>query len=158
MSEFVVDGHTYQVGKLNALQQFHVARRIAPIIPHLMPAYLKLRVVLAEREKDEDKKAPLRESDILQFVELLQPLADALAAMKDEDAEKIFVTCLSVVQRRVGSEWISVYNVPAKQCVYSDLNDLSKQLPMIVQVLKATLGPFINGLHISPAASVAAAG
>ena len=32
-----IGGHDYAIGRLNALDQLHVSRKIAPIIPNIMP-------------------------------------------------------------------------------------------------------------------------
>ena len=38
MNELITIGeHDYTIGRLNALDQFHVSRKIAPIVPTLMP-------------------------------------------------------------------------------------------------------------------------
>ena len=34
-----IGGHDYTIGRLNALDQLHVSRKIAPIIPNIMPTF-----------------------------------------------------------------------------------------------------------------------
>jgi len=40
--EIQLGGNAYSIGRLTAKQQFHVSRRIAPIIPPLIPLFMKL--------------------------------------------------------------------------------------------------------------------
>ena len=40
--ELDLNGHRYSIGKLSAKQQFHVSRRIAPIVPTLIPVFVRL--------------------------------------------------------------------------------------------------------------------
>lgn len=41
--EIDLNGHRYSIGKLSAKQQFHMSRRIAPIVPTLIPVFVRLR-------------------------------------------------------------------------------------------------------------------
>ena len=40
--EIDLNGHRYSIGKLSAKQQFHMSRRIAPIVPTLIPVFVRL--------------------------------------------------------------------------------------------------------------------
>lgn len=87
--EIDLNGNRYSIGKLSAKQQFHISRRIAPILPTLIPVFVRL--ASGTRVVSEDPGG---------LADVLQPLADGLAAMKDEDAEYVLDTCLQVVQRK----------------------------------------------------------
>ncbi|MBB3006041.1 phage tail assembly chaperone [Cupriavidus alkaliphilus] len=141
--EIDLAGNRYSLGRLNAMQQFHVSRRIAPIVPTLIPVFLRVRA----------SGKPLTD-DLEGLAAALQPLADGLAALKDEDAEYVFGTCLSVVQRQQQTGWARVWS--GSQTMFEDM-DLAVTLPLVVQVITANLGPFINGLLTSQASSPAAA-
>lgn len=133
--EIDLEGNRYSLGRLNAMQQFHVSRRIAPIIPALIPVFLRVRA----------SGKPLTD-DMEGLAEALQPLADGLAALKDEDAEYVIGTCLSVVQRKQATGWARVWS--GNNTMFDDM-DLSVILPLAVQVITANLGPFIQGLLTS---------
>ncbi|KGV79612.1 putative bacteriophage protein [Burkholderia pseudomallei MSHR4375] len=190
-TEVQLNGVRYAIGKLSAMQQFHVSRRIAPIIPPMIPVLMKfyaeleqadvareqaranaVLAALAERaevlEGSEGAGAPAAATpvsagdhsrELLSMVDViapvLQPFADALAALKDEDAEYVFGTCLSVVERRQDAGWAKVWNTIHKTSMFDDIG-IDVMLPLVVRVVVANLGPFISGLLTSQASSPAA--
>ncbi|WP_176025686.1 phage tail assembly chaperone [Burkholderia vietnamiensis] len=181
-TEIELNGTRYAIGKLSAMQQFHVSRRIAPIIPPMIPVLVKFYAELeqadvareqarknaalaalaegAEASSAEDAGAAGdRSRELLSMVDaiapVLQPFADALAGLKDEDAEYVFGTCLSVVERWQGAGWAKVWNAVHKTSMFDDIG-IDVMLPLVVRVVVANLGPFINGLLTSQASSPAA--
>ncbi|KWZ35217.1 phage tail assembly chaperone [Burkholderia anthina] len=189
-TELKLNGVRYAIGKLNAMQQFHVSRRIAPIIPSMIPVLMKFYAeleqtdvareqertnaalaALAERAEGAEAAAAAasataapapaadRSRELLSMVDaiapVLQPFADALAGLKDEDAEYVFGTCLSVVERWQGAGWAKVWNLAHKTSMFDDIG-IDVMLPLVVRVVVANLGPFISGLLTSQASSPAA--
>ncbi|MPV55855.1 hypothetical protein CFB46_12185 [Burkholderia sp. HI2761] len=190
-TEIQLNGVRYAIGKLSAMQQFHVSRRIAPIIPPMIPVLMKFYTeleqsdvareqaranaalaVLADGAGDTEvagdtetlaAEAPAlaadRSRELLSMVDaiapVLQPFADALAGLKDEDAEYVFGTCLSVVERWQGAGWAKVWNLAHKTPMFDDIG-IDVMLPLVVRVVVANLGPFISGLLTSQASSPAA--
>lgn len=136
MTEFSINGQSYRMGKLDAMRQFHLSRRLAPIIPTLIPVFVKL-----------SREGGLSQ-DIGGFAEVLGPFADGLAQMSDEVGEYIINTCLSVVQRSVGSNWANVWNAQAKACMFEDM-DLGVIMQVVMRVVEDSLGPFISGILTS---------
>ncbi|WP_322067599.1 phage tail assembly chaperone [Burkholderia cenocepacia] len=184
-TEVQLNDSRYVIGKLSAMQQFHVSRRIAPIIPPMIPVLMKFYTELEQadvaREQARANAAlaalaggaggteapgdgtPAPEADrsreLLTLVDaiapVLQPFADALAGLKDEDAEYVFGTCLSVVERWQGAGWAKVWNIAHKTAMFDDIG-IDVMLPLVVRVVVANLGPFISGLLTSQASSPAA--
>ncbi|WP_175788110.1 phage tail assembly chaperone [Burkholderia cenocepacia] len=169
-TEIELSGKRYQIGKLNAMQQFHVSRRIAPIIPSIIPVLMKFYAEV-ERSRNAAANAALgalaagedasaaEQRGVLGLVDsiapVLQPFADALASLKDEDAEYVFGTCLSVVERQHQNGWAKVWSAAHKTSLFDDM-DMGSMLPLVVRVVVENLGPFINGLLTSQASSPAA--
>jgi len=137
MAQFEINGQTYRAGKMDAFKQFHVSRRIAPIIPTLIPVFLRLA----------NDGSIVKNLDAL--AEVLGPFADGIAAMSDESSEFVIGTCLSVVQRQNGSLWAPVWNSQQKVCMFDDL-DLGAMIQIVLRVLQDNLGPFMAGLLTSP--------
>uniref|UniRef100_UPI00374F1C2B phage tail assembly chaperone n=1 Tax=Burkholderia multivorans TaxID=87883 RepID=UPI00374F1C2B len=111
-------------------------------------------------EMDKTAVTPADEKqDVLTLVNsiapVLQPFADALAGLKDEDAEYVFGTCLSVVERWQGAGWAKVWNAVHKTSMFDDIG-IDVMLPLVVRVVVANLGSFISGLLTSQASSPAA--
>ncbi|WP_186211637.1 phage tail assembly chaperone [Burkholderia gladioli] len=178
-TEIELGGQRYQIGRMSAMQQFHVSRRIAPLIPPMVPALLKL---YAELERSQDATAtaavaaiaggaPAAEAltaardaaskrDVVSMVEsiapVLQPFADALATLKDEDADYVFGACLSVVERKHMNGWAKVWSVQHRTALFDDLA-IEVMLPLVVRVIVTNLGNFIGGLLTSQASSPGAA-
>lgn len=171
-TEIQLGGKRYQIGRLNAMQQFHVSRRIAPIIPSMIPVLMKFYAEI-ERTRNAAANAALaalaadaggagaatEQRDVLGLVDsiapVLQPFADALAGLKDEDAEYVFGTCLSVVERQHQNGWAKVWSAAHKTSLFDDM-DMGSMLPLVVRVVVENLGPFINGLLTIQASSPAA--
>jgi tail assembly chaperone len=139
MSEFELNGHEYRISKLTAMQQFHVNRKIAPLIPPLVPVFMKVH-----------KAGGLKDDGLVSLPELLQPLADGLAALPDETAEYVISTCLSALKRKNTEKgnWIAVWNQGGKVFMFADLNDMSSMIPLVIRVIQDSLGPFLQGLLI----------
>lgn len=138
MIEFNIAGQQYRAGKLNAFQQFHVSRRVSPLLPLLVPVFVKL------------SKGGKLSDDISALAEVLAPFADGLAQMPDESAEYVLSTCLSAVQRKSGDVWAPVWSQSAKTCMFDDI-DMGVMIPIVVRVVQDSLGGFINGLLSSQA-------
>ena len=76
--ELELDGHTYRVGKLDARAQFHIVRRLAPVLGELAPAL-------------QGGKGGL---------DALPPIATAVAKLSDADADYCIFGLLKVVSRK----------------------------------------------------------
>jgi hypothetical protein len=123
MSELVeISGQQYRIGRLDAKRQFHVARRLAPLLAGLGGAL-----------KGEAKG----------FAEMVSPIAEALAKMSDEDTDYVLDTCLLVVQRQSGQGWQSVM-VKNGGLLFQDI-DLPAMLQLTVAVIQQNLGSFFPG-------------
>ncbi len=137
-----VRGATYRVGRLNAMSQLHVSRRLAPLLAGLAPA---LPAIAGAK------------GDMLQTAAAIKPFADAFATLPDRDAEYIVSTCLSVVSRDMagdGKTWGPLF-VNGVNCA-DDLG-LADLLPLVLFVVKESLGPFIaDFLTSAPEREVAA--
>lgn len=127
-NEVEIDGVEYRFDKLNAMDQFHVARKIAPLAPSLIP--------MASVKDFLD--VPME-----QVPALIEGFTRELAALDDAAAEYVINTCLSVVRRKTGEQYAPVYSAGA--LLFDDM-DLSVMLRLVYNVLFASLGSFINGL------------
>lgn len=141
MNELITIGeHDYTIGRLNALDQFHVSRKIAPIVPTLMP-------IITEVAKGDLSKAiesiELGDNNELGSLEplaqALEPFMEAFAKMPEDDVNYIIHKCLSVVKR--GSSVVC----RGQTIMFDDL-DMGQILPLVVAVIRISLGNFIQGL------------
>jgi len=148
MSDFELGEDIYRIGKLNAFQQFHLSRKVAPMIPTLIPLFLKLQSSAKDAKVADSSAAsalaPLS-GDMGALAEMLQPFADGIAGMPDETAEFILSTCLGVAQRKQGTAWFPVWNASQNVCMFDDL-DLGVMMKLAVRVITESLGPFLRGM------------
>jgi hypothetical protein len=121
--EFEIAGNTYRAGKLDAFKQFHVSRRLAPVLGGL--------AMVAGGEQD-------------RLSALLQPITEAVARMSDTDCDYILQTCLGVVQRQQGSTWAPVFAAGRGALMFEDI-DLSAMMQIAVKVIQDNLGGFFQG-------------
>lgn len=135
-TEFELDGHDYRIGKLSAFDQFHLSRKIAPLIPPLIPVFVQL------------SKTGGLVDNFTQLPALLQPFADGLSTMSDTAAEAILNTCLGVLSRKadVGELYIKIWHKDKKVFMFEDLNSMESTIPLVIRVIQDSLGPFIQGL------------
>lgn len=145
--EFNLGGNDYRASNLNTFAQFHLQRKVAPILPPLIPVFMKLASSSSEAAEGEvaeegAQKHPFT-SDIDGFAALLQPFADALAGMSKDDFEFIISTCMSTVRRRQGDAWHPVWR--NNTCMFDDIGT-SVMLQISVRILKDQLGPFFSAL------------
>lgn len=145
MSEFDLGADTFRIGKLNAFQQFHLSRKVAPMIPTLIPVFLKLKGAdKADAAEGGADAAPLS-GDLGALAELMQPFAEGIAAMPDETAEFILSTCLGAVQRKQGTAWFPVWSASQNVCMFDDI-DLGVMMKLSFRVITESLGPFLRGM------------
>lgn len=127
--ETTIKGNTYRTGRLSAMQQFHVARRVAPALTGLVSAFSGMG------SSKED------------FAKALGPLADAVAQMPDADAEYVLGTCLSVVSRQTDSTtWAPVWR--EGRLAFDDI-DLGTMIQLAAKVIQDNLGNIFGALPAS---------
>lgn len=129
MSKLEVNGHTYAVGKLNALTQFHVSRRLAPMLAAMGISLQSLQTGMNSSMED--------------FLPVLGPITDMMAKMPDEDVNYIIFTCLAVVSRQSGEKFGPI--TQGQNIMYEDI-DMPTMLRLVVEVVKENLGTFMQGL------------
>lgn len=130
MNKFQIGQHWYSAGKLNAFQQLHVARRLAPVLTGLKD--------VLQGGLERLKANPL---------EAVVPLADALSKMKDEDTNYIVTTCLGVVQRQQaeGLPWAGCTDAHGN-IMFDDI-DMLIMVQIVWKVLEGSVMGFSNALQ-----------
>lgn len=134
-----INGHTYKIGKLSAMQQFHVVRRLAGVLAGLAGLDKQGLEGLKDAPKDQ-VAAHLLES----MPDVLPALAQGLATMDDVTAEFVIFTCLGVVERkeRAGG-WARV--CVNGQLMFENLG-MVEMLTLVANVLKENMGGFFDAL------------
>nr|WP_089177149.1 hypothetical protein [Bosea sp. AS-1] len=109
---------------MDALTQFHVLRRLSPVIGAL---------------KDLAGDAP-------KGLDSLGPIAEVAARLPDDDVNYIVDRCLSTVQRKKDGDtgWVAVWNASAKRPMFEDI-DMLAMLMISGNVVMNAIGPFSFG-------------
>lgn len=120
--EFEVGGKKFKLSKIDAFKQFHIVRRVAPILADLLPA-------IKEMSKVSKKSAELSESEkIEQFAQIASPLMMGLSKLSDEDSNRVLLGLLSSVEiQQTTGNW--TYIARGELLMIQDL-----ELPTLLQI------------------------
>lgn len=156
MVEIILGGNLYRIGKLIPFDQLHLTRKLAPLVPELVPAFVRIKKMVGEPPADGGEAPKMNLDQVADIAQLLGPFTAALAGLSNEDTEYITGLCMGVVQRQSGNAWAAVWNKDAKAFMFQDI-ELDTMLLLLVRVIMANLGNFIRGLLTSPELAPAAA-
>jgi hypothetical protein len=135
--EIEIAGETYRISKMPTTLQFHVMRRIGPLVSGVA-------AMLINADTDEDGLPILPDSQTM-MAELLPPVAQGLSEMSDKDADYIMAACLSVVERKQpGDKWVPLQASNGKTLRFQDM-ELPSLLKLAFEVIKDNLGAFSFG-------------
>lgn len=110
MTELEIGGNAYRINSMSAMTQFHVMRKLGPVLPGIVPVLAQAAAALPQADGQEDGSAMATVDGVAAIAMAARPLLDGLAAMADADAEYVISHCLSAVMRRDagGKSWNAV--------------------------------------------------
>ncbi|MNO26503.1 hypothetical protein D3C76_163570 [compost metagenome] len=134
MSQFSCGAHNYRAGVIDARQQFHIVRRLAPFLGGLAPVMGKVSAVKAAGGKASD----MTQDDMM---DVLPKIGEALASMDDETADYVIFGLLAVVTREQGQGlgWAPVSS--GKALMFTDIT-MPQMITLCGRALQANLGDF----------------
>lgn len=143
----------YSIGSLNAVQQFHVSRRVAPVIAAMG---LSLGPEVLQRVRDAQSAADL--PGVLSVDAVLGavgPLANVLSTLSDEHVDYVLATCLAVVSRKqpkLGPRGSDLWSPVMRdgQIMFQDIG-MAGMVRLCVAVMVHNLGDFWKELPEPPA-------
>jgi hypothetical protein len=153
VQELSIGEVNYRTGKLDAFQQFHVFRKLSPILSGLIETFSRARTSVAVGNGNDEESPAANPA----FWSAVGPVAHAIAEMSQEDSEYILRTCLGTVMRRgagPGGNWARLTTMTGV-LMFEDL-DLGAMLQLTYAVLEDNLGDFFRDglLSISAAQSL----
>lgn len=145
-----IAGQDYRFGKMEPKEQYHVMRRLAPLLGSMGGALMGL----LEAGDNDDKARAMRE-----ISEALGPLAEALADMPDERFDYVIDHCLLHVSR-MGPDKVfhPIYIANPKgppSRMFADIDALT-ELRLVSEVIKSNLAPFFAQLSDGGVSSLSA--
>lgn len=138
-TEISVGEKTYRVRKLDPRQQFHLSRKLAPILLALG----KSASVIPEEKPDAGEAAPeTRSEGILQVARVMEPIAEALAAMEEKEVDYVLNMCMSVCDLRQGDSYARM--ITAKGDLMFDNMEMKDMIQLTMKVIEVNLGNFFG--------------
>jgi hypothetical protein len=137
VAEVEIKGITYNVARLPAFRAWDIARKLAPVIPALVPLLRRL--------------GPSSDLNMFDLGEALEPLAVVISQMSRADSNFLMNTCLDAVRRRdpITGNYrpVRVPGPPEEegQLVFENEMDPVIMLRLAWEVIQLNLGPSIAG-------------
>lgn len=124
METFEVANRKFTVRKVDAIKQFHIVRRIGPLLTGMLSKSQKLQKVGSMKKFEalpEDEKFAI-------VADLVVPIMNGLSQMSDEDSECVLFGLLSAAEvQQAAGNWAPV--VSGSTLMFQDMD-----LPVLVQV------------------------
>jgi len=121
-NEFSIGGREFKMSKIPAMKQFHLVRRIAPILADMLPAMKDVKSITKLGEASEGEK-------LEQIAKFVTPIMTGLSKLSDDDSDKVLFSLLSSVEIKQGGpgNWAKIAN--DQMIMMQDL-----ELPILLQV------------------------
>lgn len=132
--QFEYGGRKYQLSKVNAFKQFHIVRRLSPILGDLMSVAPEMKQVKSAGDG--------AEAD--QLAKVAQPIMQGLSKLKDEDAEFVMFGLLNAVEFDQGAAGWSKVAID-KNLMMGDI-DLPTMLNLAGRAFMYNLQSFFSAL------------
>lgn len=147
MADIKIGDHSFRIGKLNAFDQLHVARRIAPLVHSAVFAAGPLNEALVAFAKGNEKESD--EAMVRAFMQSA-PFLQALSQIPDADVDFVIKKALSVSMIEVGGHY-----TPCLQGgeVMVDNLSLTDLLALTVQCLTPVLRPILSASGLAAVVS-----
>ncbi len=124
--EFTIGDRKFKCGKLDAFRQFHIVRRIGPLLAELLPAMAGIVKQKTESMSETEK--------LEEFAKILQPVMTGFSRLSDNDADYVLFRLLSVVEVHQPQ-----FNSWAKIATDSGLMMQDIELPALLQAAGRSL-------------------
>lgn len=117
--DFQIGARKFKLNKINTFEQFHIVRRLLPILGELLPVLGKVQKL---GKLDPEK---MSEEQLQMFV----PVIGGLSKLSDEDANRVLLGLCSAVemQQQPANNWARV--ATSAGLMFEDL-----ELPVIMQI------------------------
>lgn len=135
MSEIQIGNHWYRCLRMPTRIQFHVVKRLMPVLQGLAPIFS-----LAQGRLVQDANGQIIPGDINGF-ETIAALANTVGMMTDADADYVLDAALSAVQWRSADRWVPLRG-QGGGFLNSDADNLDVQLRLLWEVLRESLANF----------------
>lgn len=129
-TELQIGQNIYRIDKLPPRIQFHVTRRLGPVLGSFGASIFELVNAGKKLASDAD------------LFSVMGPVMDLVAKMSDEDADYVINNALSVVRRKEGEKWAAVIHANGSM-LYQDI-EMPEMMRLVVEVVRENLGNFFS--------------
>lgn len=133
-ADFDFAGESYRIGVINAEEQFHIFRRLAPMVATM--GVEMLRLLSNQQDTKEMSKTD--------WMLAVAPMIGEMARMPQEDVDYVIKHSLRVVKRRDGDIYAPLMNAQGS-LMYQNLG-MPSMLRLIFEVLRHNLDDFFPEL------------
>ncbi len=144
-----IKGETYRPTQMTPREQFHVSRRLSPLVGTMGDGILALL------------DGSTRAEAMTKLARDIGPLTNALAFMPDSVLDEVIDTCLLHTERlnKDTGTWHPIYIRNGKDALrmFKDV-DLYAEMVLVAECFKENLAPFFSQLNGGAAPSVSANG
>lgn len=132
---FELNGVNYKLNKMNAFKQFHIVRKVAPILGKLLPVINSIKKIDDDKLQDEEKWD--------QIAKLATPILEGLSKLSEEDADKVLKALLATVEKQNHGAWSFV--VVGESLMFADM-DLPTMMQLAGRAFMFNLADFFTVL------------
>lgn len=136
MTELTINGIVYRTGRMSALDQFHVGRRLAPVIA---------RIGALNETSASDNGVDNGSTNSADDGRLFTTLTEAVSSMSDDECNYVIRKCMAVVARQQGDRYAPVWNRQADRFQFDDID-----MPSMLQLTIAVIQDNLSGFTLAP--------
>lgn len=119
-NSFSIGERQFKLSKINAMKQYHIVRRIAPILGDMLPA-------MKDIAKAHDSKDMTEEQKLEKAVQFAGPIMTGISKLSDKDSEVVLYGLLAAVEiKQAEGNWAKI--VVGDQLMFDNLD-----LPTMLQ-------------------------
>lgn len=135
MNEFQIGEKKFKLMKIDAFRQFHIVRRIGPLLSDMLPAMAKIGKTDVEKMSENEK--------LETFAKIAEPIMSGLSKLSDEDANYVLFRLLGAVEvQQTAGNW-------ARVAVDSGIMMQDMELPVLLQCAGRALMFNLSGFFAS---------
>jgi len=101
--DFSIGGREFKLSKLDALKQYHIVRRVGPILSDILPAFGETKKLQNPEKLSENEKLEA-------LAKIVSPIVNGLGKLSDADSELVLFGLLSAVEVKQSVGWAKVSN------------------------------------------------
>lgn len=140
MSLVTIDGREYKLNKINPMTQFHIVRRITPIMGKVLPLLVSVKSDASSFESIGETK----QLDML--AKLATPVMEGLSSLSDADADFVLIRLLASVEMKDASTGHWFFIADGQVGMKYDTLELPLMINLAGRAFMHNLASFIHAL------------